>query len=381
MNGIYLDYNGTTPIDPRVASAMRPLLEDMQGNPSSAHAAGQLAREVIERARGQIASLLGAFPDEIIFTSGGTEADNLALKGVFYANRHRGSHIVTTAVEHPAVLGSARFLEQLGAHVTIVGVDRYGRVDPADIERAITAETILVSVMQANNEVGSIQPIADISRVAHDRGVLVHSDAAQAIGKIPCRVGMLGVDLLTVAGHKFYAPKGVGALYLRRGVAIEPLLHGGGQERGWRSGTESALLTAALGSASDLAADLDPMVEVRRLRDLLWTLLRTSLGDRVALNGHPDERLPNTLNVSFAGVVGSELLAQLDWVAASTGSACHADNVELSPVLEAMRVDPHFGMGAVRFSLGRPTTEHEIRTVAGALLETVPKLAGVRLAS
>lgn len=364
---IYLDYNASTPIDPAVAAGMRSLLEGAYGNPSSDHWAGKPAKEALERAREQVAALLGCAADEIVFTSGGSEANNLALKGAWFARAERGDHIVTTSVEHPAILEPARFLERLGARVTRLPVDAFGRVDPDDVRRAITPRTILVSVMHANNEVGTIEPIEAISAITRERGVLFHTDAAQSVGKIPTRVGTLGVDLLSIAGHKLYAPKGVGALYVRRGVRPEPLVHGAGHESGRRAGTESALLVAGLGTACELAADLAAMAEVRRLRDLLWTLLHERSGDEVVLNGHTTERLPNTLNVAFVRRIGADILAALDGVAASTGSACHAGRVELSPVLAAMGVAPEVGMGAIRFSLGRPTTEAEIRTVASQM--------------
>lgn len=360
---IYLDYNASTPVDSRVAAAMRPLLEDAFGNPSSLHWAGAPAKAALERARGQVADLLGCADDEVVFTSGGSEANNMALKGVFFARRDRGDHIITTAVEHPAVLVPLHFLETLGARVTVLPVDHTGRVDAAAVEQAITPRTVLVSVMHANNEVGTVQPIEEISRITRARGVLLHTDAAQSVGKIPTRVDDLGVDLLTVAGHKLYAPKGVGALYVRRGVALEPLIHGSGHEWGRRAGTESALLAAGLGEACVLARDLAPMDVVRGLRDRFWMALRERFGDRIVLNGHPEHRLPNTLNVSFVRWIGADLLVRLDGVAASTGSACHAGSVKLSPVLEAMGVDPEIGKGAVRFSLGRGTTAEEIDEV------------------
>jgi cysteine desulfurase len=381
MTEIYLDYNASTPIDPRVAAVMRPLLDGPYANPSATHEGGLAARAVVEHGRGQVAALLGCAPDEVVFTSGGSEADNLALKGAYFALRHRGDHIVTTTIEHPAIVEPARFLERLGARVTFVGVDRRGLVDPDDVRRAITPRTILVSVMHANNEVGTIEPIAQIARIAHEHGVLMHTDAAQSVGKIPTRVDDLGVDLLSIAGHKLYAPKGVGALYVRRGVRLEPLIHGAGHESGRRAGTENALLAAALGAACGLAADLAPMAEVRRLRDLFWELLCARLGERVVLNGHPDERLPNTLNVSVVGQVGSDILAALDGVAASTGAACHAGSVDLSPVLRAMGVPPEEGMGALRFSLGRGTTEAEVREVAERLTRVVETLPAVAVRS
>jgi cysteine desulfurase len=367
MPPIYLDYNASTPIDPVVAAAMRPFLEGAFGNPSSGHWASTPAKAALEKARGQVADLLGCAAEEVVFTSGGSEANNLALKGVFFALRHKGEHIVTTQVEHPAILGPCRFLERLGATVTYLPVDGTGRVDPDAVRRAITPRTILISVMHANNEVGTIQPIAEISRIAREHEIRFQTDAAQSVGKIPTNVDALGVDLLTIAGHKLYAPKGVGALYVRRDIALEPLIHGAGHEQGRRAGTESALLAVGLGTACALAQDLTPMARVRALRDRFWQALQQHLGERVALNGHPQHRLPNTLNISFIGQVGAEILRQLDGVAASTGSACHAGRIELSPVLKAMGVPPEIGMGAIRFSLGRQTTDVEVDTVTEQL--------------
>jgi len=371
MPRIYLDCNASTPIAPEVAAIMRPLLEGAYGNPSSGHWAGKPAREAVETARGQVARLLGCGGDEIVFTSGGSEANNHALKGVAFALRGKGDHIITSAVEHPAVLAPCAFLEKLGFRTTLLPVDGSGRVDPDEVARAITPTTILVSIMHANNEVGTVQPIAVISRITRERGVLLHSDAAQSVGKIPTRVDDLGVDLLSIAGHKLYAPKGVGALYIRRGTPIEPLIHGAGHESGRRAGTESALLTAGLGAAAVLASDLEPMRGIRALRDDFWRQLQSLFGDRIALNGHPEHRLPNTLNVSFVGRVGSEVLAALDGVAASTGSACHSGRIELSPVLRAMGVSPEVGIGAVRFSLGRGTTQAEIDSIVGMIRDRI----------
>jgi cysteine desulfurase len=372
---IYLDYNASTPIDPAVAAAMKPFLEDHYGNPSSGHWAATAARSALETARGQVGALLNCQADEIVFTSGGSEANNLALKGVFFTLREKGDRIVTTAIEHPAIVQPCRFLERLGARVTFLPVDGTGRINPDDLSKAITPRTILVSIMHANNEVGTIQPIADCARIAHERGVLFHTDAAQAVGKIPTAVTETGVDLLSVAGHKVYAPKGVGALFVRRGVSLEPLIHGAGHEAGRRAGTESALLAVGLGKACELARDLSPMDRVRALRDHFWNELEKRFGNRVVLNGHPTRRLPNTLNVSFVGRVGAEILARLDGVAATTGSACHSGRVELSPVLQAMSVDPEVGMGAVRFSLGRGTTREEVDLVAERLTDVLATAA------
>jgi len=343
-----------------VAEAMRPFLAERYGNPSSLHWAGRPAKEAVERARGQVARLLGAAPGEVVFTSGGSEANNHALKGVFFALRGRGDHIVTSAIEHPAILQPCRFLERLGAKVTYVPADGSGLVDPEDVRRAITPQTILVSVMHANNEVGTVQPIREIAGAAHGAGVLVHTDAAQTVGKIAADVRELGVDLLSVAGHKLYAPKGVGALYIRQGTPIEPLIHGAGHEAGCRAGTENVLLAVGLGAACELAHEWIGMPAVRELRDYFWSRLQQLFHSRIALNGHPSRRLPNTLHVSFLGQSGSDLLAVLPELAASTGSACHAGLVEVSPVLRAMGVSHEVGLGAVRFSLGRTTTRDEI---------------------
>jgi cysteine desulfurase len=300
----------------------------------------------------------------VVLTSGGSEANNLALKGVFFANQSRGAHIITTQVEHPSILAPCEFLERQGAKITYLPVDHTARLDPEDLRRAITPATILISIMHANNEVGTIQPIAACARIAREHGIPIHTDAAQSIGKISSRVDALGVDLLSIAGHKVYAPKGVGALYIRGGTRMEPLIHGAGHERGRRAGTENALLATALGVAREIGSDLSAMGRIRELRDDLWSRLRARLGERMVLNGHPEETLPNTLNVSFIGCVGAELLAALEGIAASTGSACHTGRVELSPVLRAMGISEDIGAGAVRFSLGRSTTEDEIIEVA-----------------
>jgi cysteine desulfurase len=366
-NRIYLDYNATTPIAPEVAEAMRPLLSEAFGNPSSSHWAGFPARHALERARDQVADLLGCASSEVVFTSGGSESNNAAIKGAWFQLRERGDHIVTTRVEHPAVMEPCRWLEGLGARVSYVPVDGTGRVDPDDIRKVLTRRTVLVTVMHANNEVGTIQPIEDISKICREAGVLLHTDAAQSVGKIPTRVDELGVDLLTVAGHKLYAPKGIGALYLRRATPLTPLIHGAGHEGGRRAGTESALLAVGLGAACQLARGDLGTARVRELRDRLWLGLQEIFGPRVVRNGHPEHCLPNTLHVSFLGRTGAEVLAALPGVAASTGSACHAGAVRISPVLSAMGVSPEGGAGAVRWSLGRFTTREEIDTVLRGL--------------
>jgi cysteine desulfurase len=367
MRHLYLDYNASAPIDPMVVAAMQPFLEDHYGNPSSGHSIE--AKAALEVARGQVSALLSCHDDEIVFTSGGSEANNLALKGVFFALREKGDHIITTRIEHPAIIEPCRFLERLGARVTYLSVDGSGRIDPGELHQAITPRTILISIMHANNEVGTIEPIEDCARIAHEHKVLFHTDAAQSVGKVSTDVRRLRVDLLSIAGHKVYAPKGIGALFVRRGVRLEPLIHGAGHEGGRRAGTESALLAVGLGKACELAHDLAPMDRVRTLRDHFWQELQKRFGNSIVLNGHPMHRLPNTLNVSFVGGIGAEILARLKGVAASTGSACHSGRIELSPVLEAMGVAPEIGLGAIRFSLGRTTTRDEIDLVVERLTE------------
>jgi len=364
---IYLDFNASTPIAPEVVAAMRLFLEEPYGNPSSGHWAGSPAREAVDKARIQVAGLLGCKASEVVFTSGGSEANNHAIKGVYFASKKANAHIVTTQVEHPAVINPCRFLERLGAEVTYLPVDSFGRVDPEEVRRALQPNTVLISIMHANNEVGTIQPLKEIARIANEAGILLHTDAAQSVGKINFTVRDLGVDLLSVAGHKLYAPKGVGALYIREGVSLEPLIHGASHESGRRAGTENVLLVVALGTACEMARTFKGKDSIRELRDFFWERLKHKFEDRVVLNGHPIERLANTLNVSFVGQVGAEILAHLPGVAASTGSACHAGSVELSPVLRAMRVAPEIGMGAIRFSLGRTTTQEEVEAVIEGL--------------
>ncbi len=359
---VYLDYNATTPVDPRVAEAMWPYLRELFGNPSSVHAFGVNAKAAVETARAQVAGLLGCHADEIVFTSGGSESNNTAIKGVAFTLRQRGYHIITTDIEHSAVISPCKFLERLGFFVTYLPVDHTGRVSVRDVEAAIRPTTILISIMHANNEVGTIQPIAEIGALARSRGILMHTDAAQSVGKIPALVDELNVDLLTIAGHKFYAPKGVGALYIRRGVEIEPFIHGASHESGRRAGTENVPLIVALGKACELAgSELDSRwAQLSTLRDYLFDNLKKMFGDKLHLNGHPTERVPNTLNVSFEGYTAPELLAKIPEVAASTGSACHAESLEMSHVLRAMGVPERIGYGAVRFSLGQWTTASDI---------------------
>jgi cysteine desulfurase len=377
MPAIYLDYNATTPLDPAVVEAMLPCLREHFGNPSSAHIYGRAARDAVERARAQVAALLGAQPEEIVFTGGGSEASNQALKGVVFAKLRgvfgrwaKGAHIITSAVEHPATLQPCAFLERLGCKVTILPVDRYGLVDPDAVKKALDRSTTLVSIMHANNEVGTLEPVRAIGELARSQGALMHTDAAQSLGKMPVDVNDLNVDLLSVAGHKLYAPKGIGVLYVRRGVKLEPLIHGASHESGRRAGTENVPYIAGLGMACEVARHALPAAtqRMKQLRDRLWERLHAALGDKFVLNGHPELRLPNTLNVNFVGQYGAELLEKTPEVAASTGSACHAGHVTLSPVLKAMGVPAELGRGAVRLSVGRFTTEEEIDRAAEALL-------------
>jgi cysteine desulfurase len=364
---IYLDYNATTPIRPEVVDAMLPYLREHFGNPSSGHVYGVRTRAAVDRAREQVAALLGCHADELIFTSGGTEANNLAIRGVAEARRER-AHILTSIIEHPATTQPCAWLESQGRRVTRVGVDRDGRARLDEALAAIDAETALVTVMHANNETGVLQPIHELADAARTRGALTHTDAAQSVGKVPVRVEELGVDLLSLAGHKVYAPKGVGALYLRRGTPLVPLVLGAGHERGLRPGTENVASIVGLGLACELAArDLDEeSSRIKMLRDRLWGRLAEAIPG-LGLNGHHDERLPNTLNVRFPEVSGDALLAEAREVAASTGSACHAGHEQASPVILAMGVSPEAALGSVRLTLGRGTTDNDAALAAESL--------------
>jgi cysteine desulfurase len=369
MKKIYLDHNASTPMAQEVVQAMQPFLHEHFGNPSSKHWASLPAREAFEKARAQVAGLLGCDPQEIVITSGGSEANNHAIKGAFFANPDK-KHIITSSIEHPAVVKPCEFLTSLGAELTVLPVDKYGLVEPQEVEKAIRPDTLLISIMHANNEVGTIEPIAEFAKLAKQHGVLFHCDAAQSVGKIPTRVSDLGVDMLSVAGHKLYAPKGVGALYIKKGTKLETLIHGAGHEAGRRAGTENVLLAVGLGAACQLAQENMQTEKIQALCDRLWQELHSRYGQRVQLNGHPKKRLPNTLNVSFIGQIGSELLAKLEGVAASTGAACHEDQVILSPVLAAMGTDPEIGKGAIRFSLGRGTTDEDISALLSLIEAT-----------
>ncbi|MCE7790838.1 cysteine desulfurase [Salipaludibacillus sp. CUR1] len=367
MTHIYLDFNASTPIAPEVGEAMEPLVKDYYGNPSAAHWAGSPVKDILQQARNQVAQLIGSSANEVIFTSGGSEANNLALKGYFFKHRHRGNHIISSTIEHPAIISPCRFLEKMGAEVTYIGVDEFGRVAPEDIEAAITDETILISLMHSNNEVGTLQPVKETGEIAAKHGIAFHTDASQSVGKVPVDVKESGVDMLTIAGHKLYAPKGIGALYIKSGIELEPLIHGAGHEFGLRAGTENTLLAAGLGKACETAEKILPDSRAKELTDYFWKELKGNFGEKVVLNGHPEERLPNTLNVNFINRTGQEVLDAMPEVAASTGSACHAGSVELSPVLKEMNVPEEVGMGAVRFSTGRTTTKEEIDMVVKKL--------------
>lgn len=365
---IYLDYNASTPIAPEVREAMLPYLGEHFGNPSSGHGMGKAMKRAVERARGQVAMLLNADAEEIVFTSGGTEGCNHVIKGVAHSRRDRGRHIMISAVEHPAVVESCRYLAQDGYEITTVGVDSTCLLDPQVVAATIRPDTILISIMHANNEVGTIQPIAEIAKIARERGVLMHTDAAQSCGKIKTDVMELGVDFLTIAGHKMYAPQGIGAMYIRSGVGIDSLHHGAGHERGRRAGTEPVANIVALGAACELARKKPNADQMKALRDRLHDGLRAKLGDKVVLLGHPNLRLPNTLNVGVRGELGDELLARCPDLCATTGAACHTGTHEKSGVLAAMKVPNEIAFGAIRLSVGRMSGEAEVESAIEMLI-------------
>ena len=372
MKPIYLDYNASTPVAPKVLDEMLPYLKDKFGNPSSTHPFGVSCRAGIEQARERLAMLLVCEASEIIFTSGATESNNMVIKGIAKA-AGKGKHFITSRIEHPAVLEPCRHLERFGYAVTYLPVDRFGMVDPVDLEKAIMPDTSLVTIMHSNNEVGTIQDIKELARIASSRGVLFHTDAAQSVGKVSVQVEDLGVDFLTVAGHKFYAPKGIGALYIKNGRKLLPLLHGAGHEHGLRPGTENAPSIVALGAAAMIAA---PILDTEGPRQMklgkrLFEGLQTA-GLKVHLNGHSEKKLPNTWNISFESLTAVEVMEALEGVAVSPGAACHGDLVEPSHVLSAMGIDPSLARGAIRFSLGRETTEAEIDEVIGKLGKAAP---------
>jgi cysteine desulfurase len=377
---IYLDYNATTPHDPEVIVAVRPFLEEYFGNPSSSHWYGIQTKNTVENARRQVASLLNCEPSEIVFTSGGTESNNYAIKGVAFVSQNIGNHIITTQIEHPAVIEVCKFLEEHGFEVSYLPVDEFGMVRVSDVERAITPQTMLITIMHANNEVGTIQPIEEISELARERGIIMHTDAAQSVGKIPTDVNPLGVDLLSIAGHKLYAPKGVGALYIRSGLQLTKLIHGAGHEQGKRAGTENVLGIVGLGKACEIAKRVlgKNILHMKKMRDKLHNGLREKLKD-IKLNGHPEKRLPNTLSLSFSGIDANILLSEIkDYVAASAGAACHSEGDEISHVLRAMNVPIQWAEGTLRFSTGKFTTENEIKSAINIISDAVIRIKKIR---
>ncbi len=373
---IYLDYNGTTPHDPEVIAAMRPFLETEFGNPSSGHWYGIRPKKAVETARRQVAALLGCEPKEVFFTSGGTESNNHAIKGMARALSTKGRHIVTSTIEHPAVLEVCQYLEKEGFETTFVDVDEAGMIDVADVAAAIRPDTVLITIMHANNEVGTIQPIAEIARMARDRGIVMHTDAAQSVGKIETDVRMLGVDLLSVAGHKIYAPKGIGALFVRSGVMPVKFCHGAGQEMGWRAGTENVLEIVGLGKACEMAdrSLSHTMAHLEAMRDQLHRGIAAQVTD-VRVNGHGEKRLPNTVSLSFKDLEANRILEEIGLeVAASAGAACHADTVSVSHVLAAMNVPLSWAKGTIRFSTGRMTTGEQIERAIVVVVDAVNRL-------
>lgn len=371
---IYLDNNATTPPASEVVKAITDCLKNNFGNPSSAHSYGLKARNAVEKARKQLADLIGASPDEIIFTSGGTEANNMAILGM--AKRFRSGHIITSCTEHPAVLKPLKYLEQQGFKVIYLPVDKYGFVSTDSLTQQLRKDTILITIMHSNNETGIIQPIAEIGKIAHDRGIVFHSDAAQSVGKVSVNVNKLGTDFLTIVSHKFYGPKGVGALYKRKGLELEPILYGASHEKGLRPGTENVCSIVGFGKAAEIAKkELKGRVHnIKYLSKMLYDELRKQIPG-IKLNGHPSKRLPNTLNISFPGIMGSILLEKLkNEVAASTGSACHEGMHTPSPVLKAMGLSDERALSAVRLSLGRDTTEQQIKQAAKAIVKAYRSL-------
>ena len=372
---IYLDHNATTPVASEVFEAMKPYLSQEYGNPSSGYQLGRASKDALENARAQVAGLIGCLPQEIVFTSGGTEANNMIIKGVAHSYQEKGRHIITTSIEHPAITNPCLFLMEQGYDITFLPVDSTGRINPLSAENAIRPTTILISVMHANNETGTIQPIDQIGQIARQAGILFHTDAAQSAGKIPVDVSTQSVDFLSLAGHKLYAPKGVGALFIKNGLNIEPLMHGAGQESGRRAGTENVILAVGLGKACSLArkhmaADSRKM---HILRDRLYNLLVGQIPGLV-LNGHPEARLSNTLNLSLPGIDGSKLLDAIPEICASTGAACHDRTVKLSHVLAAMDIPKEIGLGTIRLTLGRQNTKEHIDAAAEMIVAAYRKL-------
>ena len=372
---IYLDYNASTPIDPLVAEAMRPYLERHYGNPSSPHALGLETRNAVEHARKQLAQFFGCQPDEIIFTSGGTESNNMAIMGAAFANKAKGNHIITSSIEHPAVIEVCKYLENHGFEISYLPVDHFGMVSSNDLSKLIKKETILVSVMHANNEVGTIQPISDLSRICREKGILFHTDAAQSLGKVAAKVSELGVDMLSLAGHKLYAPKGIGALYLRKGTVLEKFMHGADHEGDRRAGTENVLEIVGLGKACEIAGEYPSKkyAHMKQMRDLLHNgLIENDLD--IKLNGHPELRLPNTLSLGFKNIIVSDLMYGMIDLAVSAGAACHGGDVDSSAVLKAMKVPDEYANGTIRFSVGKYTTREEIEKAVKIIVKAVSRI-------
>ena len=369
---IYLDYNATTPVDPEVAEAMKPFLTEIFGNPSSSHYYGFEARKAVETAREQVASLINCKPNEIIFTSGGTESNNFAIKGTAFKLQNNGRHIITSSIEHPAVLEVCHFLEKYGFEITYLPVDKFGMVSVSDIEKAIKSSTILISIMHANNEIGTLQPIEEIGILANKYKIMFHTDAAQSIGKVKLNVKETGIDLLSVAGHKFYAPKGIGALYIKEGTVLEKFMHGANHEQNLRAGTENLLEIVGLGKAAEISKrDFDKTLgHQKELRDKLHDKLRQYLPD-IRMNGHPEKRLPNTLSISFDGQEANHLLKKMEGIAASAGAACHSDGVKISGVLKAINLPENFARGTIRFSTGKFLNEKDIDRATEIIIKAV----------
>jgi len=374
---IYLDYNATTPIDKEVADEMISIIQNHFGNPSSSYEIGRYSKNAIENARKQVASLINAQPEEIVFTSCATESNNIAIQGVAFANQAKGKHIITSAIEHPAVIEVCKHLELQGFEVTYLPVDTKGRVNPHDIEKAIRPDTILITIMHANNEVGTIQPISEIAAIAKEKNILFHTDAAQSVGKTETDVEKLSVDLLTIAGHKLYAPKGIGALYMKQGTKIQKIMYGASQENGIRPGTENLVHIVALGKACEVAKrDFDKnYAAMLRAKNNLLAGLQTHFGEKLKVNGDTVHCLPNTLSIAFDKVEAHTLASGIsNDIYISTGSACHANSVEISSVLKAMNTDPKIAAGTIRISTGKHTSSEEIETAVKIISSTVSKL-------
>jgi len=378
IHKIYLDHNATTPIHPEVLKEMEDALELTYGNPSTLYSLGREAKARLEDARGRVANLIGAKKEEVIFTSGGTEANNLAIFGISRANRKKGNHIITSKIEHDSVINACKALERDGFDLTYLPVDSYGMVDPDDLINAIRPDTILISIMHSNNETGTIQPVKEMAGLSKERGIPFHTDAVQSVGKIKVNVEDLGVDLLSIASHKIYGPKGVGALYIRKGTKIQPILYGGHQERGYRPGTENIPGIVGFGKAAEVVR-IEPEAErLRRLRDRLYNSLKGRI-EMIRLNGHPTERLPNTLNISIEFVEGESMVLALDnlGISVGTGSACATATLEASHVLSAMGLPPQLAHSALRFSLGRETTDEDIDYVIEVFPSIIERLRGL----